>query len=846
VTRLSLASLWARRRRSAGTALAVLLGVAFLTGTLVLGDTLSANFDRLFEEVSAGTDVVVRSSTVIEADAGPDDARGPIDESLVDTVGGVDGVAEAEGQVTGYGALLDQDGNPVGGNGPPRLAGSWITDTDLNPYKLVDGREPRADDEVVVNRGAADLAGVKVGDTATVQTPAPVDVTVVGIATFGDADGLGTTTFTAFTLEGAQAHVTGQPDQINSIVVKAADGVTSDELRSRVEAALPGGTEAITGAELAGERTDEISATFLDMLRTMLVVFAGIALVVATISISNTFSITVAQRTRELALLRAVGASRRQLRRSVTIEALAVGVLASAIGVVVGLGVAGLLKGIFDAFGFALPAGGMEVRPLSVAAAFAVGVVVTLVAARTAARRAAQLPPIAALRDTAVEPGTLGRRRTLAGVSVASVGLALVVGAALAGQLLVTAIGSVSLLVGVLMLAPIALPPVASAFGSVLGRLRGVDGMLAEQNARRNPRRTASTATALVVGVAVVTVFTVFVASVKTTLDDRVNRDFGSDLVVSTPAFGGGRLSPDVTTELAGMDEIASAVGLGGGALKLDGDTTEVTATDAGRLPDVLSITTVDGSLDEVGSTGTAIAVNEDTAADHGWTIGSTAELGFIDSATETVTVAALYEDNNLVGNYIVPTDLWSAHTAQPTDSAVLLDVADGVSIADARSAIEPLADRNGGSLQDRDEYASAATQGLDLLLGIVYVLLALAVIIALLGIGNTLSLAVHERRHELGLLRAVGQTRRQVRRVLRLESVIIAGFGTLVGLALGIFLGWALFVAVASGNGGSLGLPLIRLVIIGVLGALAGVLAARRPARRAAKLPILEAIASQ
>ncbi len=844
MTRLSLASLWARRRRSAGTALAVLLGVAFLTGTLVLGDTLSANFDRLFQEVSAGTDVVVRNSTVIEADAGPDDARGPIDESLVEVVRDVDGVALAEGQVTGYGALLDQDGNPVGGNGPPRLAGSWISDPDLNPYELVDGREPRTNDEVVVNRGAADLAGVEVGDRATIQTPAPVDVTVVGIATFGDADGLGTTTFTAFTLEGAQEHVTRRAGEVNAIVVKATDGVSSDELRDRIDAALPGGTEAITGAELAGERTDEISATFLDMLRTMLVVFAGIALVVATISISNTFSITVAQRTRELALLRAVGASRRQLRRAVTVEALAVGVLASAVGVVVGLGVAGLLKGIFDAFGFALPAGGMEIKPLSVVAAFAVGVVVTLVAARAAARRASLLAPVAALRDTAAESLSISRRRTLAGAAVAGVGLALVVSAALAGRLLIAAAGSVSLLVGVLMLAPIALPPVASAFGTVLRRRRGVDGMLAEQNARRNPRRTASTATALVVGVAVVTVFTVFVASVKTTLDDRVSRDFGSDLVVATPAFGGGRLSPDVATELAGRDEIASAVGLGGGALKLDGATKTVTATDAERLPEVLSITTVDGSLDDV--TGAAMAVNEETAADNGWTIGSTVDLSFIDGATETATIAATYEDNNLVGDYIVPTGLWDAHTTQPTDSAVLLDVADGVSLADARAAIEPLADRNGGSVQDRDEYASASTQGLDLLLGIVYVLLALAVIIALLGIGNTLSLAVHERRHELGLLRAVGQTRRQVRRVLRLESVIIAGFGTLVGLVLGGFLGWALFVAVAGENGGSLGFPVIRLAIIGLLGALAGILAARRPARRAAKLPILEAIASQ
>jgi putative ABC transport system permease protein len=384
---------------------------------------------------------------------------------------------------------------------------------------------------------------------------------------------------------------------------------------------------------------------------------------------------------------------------------------------------------------------------------------------------------------------------------------------------------------------------VASGVGALLRRTRGVNGMLAEENARRQPRRTAATATALVVGVAVVTLFTVFASSVKGMLEEQVTDDFGADLAVTTPVFGGGRLSPDVATELAGMDEIETAVGLGGGPVKLDGSTETVTATDAARLPQVLSVDVVDGSLDDLGRDG--MAVDEDRASDEGWTIGSTVDLGFIDGATETATVKAIYDDNRLLGSFVVPTELWTAHNAQPTDSGVLLRLADGTSVDQARRAIEPLADRNGGSVEDADEYASSVSQGLDLLLGVVYVLLALAVVIALLGIGNTLSLAVHERRRELGLLRAVGQTRRQVRSVLRLESVIIATFGTLVGLVLGGFLGWALFATVSDGVG-SLGLPVVQLAIIAVLGALAGVLAARRPARRAAKLPILDAIAAQ
>jgi putative ABC transport system permease protein len=427
---------------------------------------------------------------------------------------------------------------------------------------------------------------------------------------------------------------------------------------------------------------------------------------------------------------------------------------------------------------------------------------------------------------------------------ISGIGLALSVTAALSGALLPAAVGALTLLIGVLVVAPVALTPVAALLGWVMRRTRGVNGVLAEQNARRYPRRTAATATALVVGVAVVTLFTVFAASIKNTLNEQVAQDFGADLAVSTPAFGGGRLSPDVVTQLAGMDQIATAVGLGGGNVKLDGHTTEVTATDAAELPKVVSIDTIDGSLASLGGDG--LAVGRDKAHKEGWTVGSKVDVAFVDGATETATVRAIYSNNDLVGGIVMPTGTWVAHTTQPTDRTVLLKLADGVSVDQARRAITPLADRNGGSVQDEAQFATATSRGLNLLLGVVYVLLALAVVIALLGIGNTLSLAVHERRRELGLLRAVGQTRRQVRSVLRLESVIIATFGTLVGLALGGFLGWALFATVSDGIGGGLGLPVVQLVVIAVLGALAGVLAARRPARRAAKLPILDAIAAE
>jgi putative ABC transport system permease protein len=300
-----------------------------------------------------------------------------------------------------------------------------------------------------------------------------------------------------------------------------------------------------------------------------------------------------------------------------------------------------------------------------------------------------------------------------------------------------------------------------------------------------------------------------------------------------------------VTGEVADLPEVDQAVGLGGGPVLVDGESTNVTAaTDAALLPDVAGVETVDGTLGAEGAGG--IAIDESRAEDEGWQVGDTVELSFTDGATETATVEAVYADNSLVGSLVVPRDTWTAHTTQPADRSVLVTTADGVSLDEARRAIEPIAERNGTDVQDRSEYASAATQGLDMMLAIVYVLLALAIIIALLGISNTLSLAVYERRRELGLLRAVGQTRRQVRSVLRLESVIISAFGTAVGLVLGGFLGWALTSTVWSDDGGRFALPTVQLAVIAVLGALAGVIAARRPARRAARTPVLEAIAAE
>jgi putative ABC transport system permease protein len=826
----------------AGIGLAVALAVAFLTGTLVLGDTLSSNFDRLFTQASAGTDVVVRNATSV--DDAPDTTRGLIDADVVSQVRSVDGVAHAEGQVVGYGSLLGRDGSAIGGNGPPRLAGSWITDPDLNPYRLVAGRAPRAPGEVVINRGAADAGDLHVGDTTTVQTPDPVPVRIVGLATFGDADGLGATTWTAFTLADAQAHVTHDADHVSAVLVKAKPGVASATLRARIADALPRGVEAITGAQLTSEQTAAISAEFLDMLRAFLVVFAVIALVVATLTIANTFSIVIAQRTRELALLRAVGASRGQLRGTVALEALVVGALASALGVFGGLGIARLLQVVFAAFGGALPEGGLAVRPTAVLVGFAVGVMATLVAAQVPGRRAARIAPVAALRASASEPTIPARRRAFAGLALLALGVGgALVAVAGGGQIAVVAVAALLVMTGTLVLAPAALGPTAVVLGTGLRRLRGSSGALAEENARRNPRRSAATASALVIGVAVVALIAVVVASLKSTLDANLTEPLRADLVVNTSAFGGNQLSPRAAGDLAALPEIRDAVAAGAGPVRVRGASIDVTHTDPRRIGAVAAVQVTAGTLRTL--TDDQLAVSTAEADRRGWRVGTSVPVTFSDGAVVPLRVGALYAENALLGDVVLTNALWSSHTAQPTDRSVFLTVTSGTTVAEARRAVTPVAERYGADVQDRDQFVDAAGGGFDFLLGIVYVLLLLAIVIALFGIANTLSLAVYERRREIGLLRAVGQTRRQVRSMLRLESLIVATFGTVVGLVIGSFLGWILFEAIGERNA-TAALPLGQVAVILVIGAAAGVLAGVRPARRAARIPVLDAISGR
>ncbi|MGQ4348435.1 ABC transporter permease [Streptomyces sp. SAS_275] len=848
--RLSVSSLRAHRRRFAGTFFAVFLGVAFLAGTLVMGDTLRAGFDTMFGNATRGTDAVVRSAGTITAPGESQGVRSPVGTDLVRTIERVPGVAAAVPDIQGAGQLVGADGKPIGGQGPPTLAGNWIDDPRLNAYRLAEGRAPARTGEVVVNRGAAKKGGLRVGDTTVLRTPDPVRVTVVGLATFGGEDGMAQVTFTGMTRADAEKYLTPKPGEAASIRVRAGPGVGQGELVSALTPVLPKGVEAITGQESAQENTEMISSRFLTIFTTLLLVFSGIALLVATFSIHNTFAIVVAQRTRENALLRALGASRRQVTASTLAEATVVAVTASAVGLAGGVGIAAGLQALFPAIGFPFPEGDLVVSGLSMLLPLVVGVVVCLVSALLPAARAGRTAPLAALRETAVDESGASRARAITGGGLAALAVAVTLtGVLLTPSLWLAGLGALLALAAFVVLGPVASATAVRVLGAPVARLRGVTGGLARRNALRSPRRTAATAGALMIGVAVVSLFTVFGASLKATMDQTVSRSFAGDIAVSAPSFGAGGsgLSPRLAPAVARVPVVKDAVGLGKGVAEVNGSGQALTVTDPVTLGRVFDLGHVQGSLSALGADGIAITRKE---ADRQHLVtGDTARLTFTDGRSQDFTVRAVYGQSELAGEYVITRAAWAPHRTQDSDRLVAVSLKDGVSTAQGRAAVRQVAERYGNpEVQTRDAYAQSSAGGIDMMLTLVYALLALAVLIALLGIANTLTLAMHERTREIGLLRAVGQTRAQLRAMVRWESVLVAAFGTAGGIALGAFLGWVLVEASegASDTAFAFAVPPLRLVVVALVGLGAGALAGLRPARRAARLDVLRAIATE
>ena len=848
---VTMKNLWARRRRLTGMVVAIGLGVAFLAGALTLGDTLSANFNQLFSTATSGISVVVRSATTVSG--GVTGARPPIPASLAAAVRRVPGVAAAQPSITGAAELLGSDGKAIGKLGPPRSAGNWISDPALSPYRLAAGRAPQGLHEVVIDRSAATTGKLSIGSVTTVLTPAPVRVRVVGLATFGTANSFGGAPYTAFSLAGAQRYLTTKPGQVSAVEVSAAPGVSPGTLVSRLDRVLPPGVQAITGTELTQQNLSALNSEFLSALRIFLVIFAGIALLVAAFSIASTFGILVAQRTKEAALLRTVGATRRQVLTGVLAEALTVGAAGSILGLLGGLGIAELLKGLFDSFGFALPAAGLVVSPGSVIVSLVAGIVVTAGVSIVPAVRASRVAPLEALRESAAEPAGPRRRRAITGLALAVAGLAVVL-AGLSGSgnkvLTIVGLGAVALTAGFVVLGPAVARPVTGALGRPLAAWRGVTGTLARRSAQRSPRRTAAAATALAIGVAVVTLFTVYAASLRAADINGVTDSFTGDIAISAGGFGGGGsgggISPAFGRSVSKVPGVRTVSGLVKGQAEVGGRSADVTAVIPATIGAVLDLHPVTGSIRTL--TRDQIAVSQVEANDRGWRMGSRVGLVLPDGTRESVTVGAIYTSRNLAGDTVLPISLWAPHTLQLTASEIFVKLAPGTNVAAAQAAITRAAAGYGKpTVEDHAAFVASAGKPVSMFLGLVYVLLVLAIVIAVFGIANTLSLSVYERTREIGLLRAVGETRAQTRSMVRLESVLVSVFGTVGGLGLGTFLGWALAQAGGKAEGlATFALPGGQLVLIVILGAVAGIVAAIRPARRAARLPLLAAIATE
>jgi putative ABC transport system permease protein len=845
----ALRNLVAHRRRLMATAIAVMLGVSFMAGTLVLTDTVTHTFNSLFATVYKGTDAVVREVATFNGIQNTGAQRGRVDASLLPQLESAPGVAAGEGVVEGYARIIGSNGKALGNpvNGAPALGISWISNPHLNPFTLLAGRAPAKDDEVVIDKKSASDGHLAIGDWVTILVQGPPQrFLITGIVGFGGADSPGGATCALFTLAAAQKYV-GEPGKYDYMAFIAQPGVSQTQLARSLQAALPTGMEAVTGAQVTREAQSQIGKD-MSFFNTFMLIFAVVALLVGGFMIFNAFSITVAQRTRENGLLRALGATRRQVRRSVLLEAGLVGLLASAVGLFVGLLVAGGLKSLLGAMGIDIPAGGLVFAPRTVVVALVAGIGVTVVAALFPARRAGRVSPIAAMTDSPTsDTGGESPRRALAGTGVLSFGIAaLFVGlyAHVKSPVMVVGAGAVLVFLGVALLGQVLSLPVSRVLGAPVARTRGIAGVLSRQNAMRNPRRTATTAAALMVCVGMVGFMTIFASSARASINSIVDQSFTGDYVINSGAGLTGGFDPSLTQRLSRLPQLSAVTGLRVGMALINGSSVQLAAVDPTTAFKLFNVKPLQGSEQDLGAN--AIAVYKNVANSKHLKIGDLLPVTFKDTGNRLMHVALIYGSNQPAGDYFIGTSAYEANFANQYDSYIFVKRAAGVTPRAALAAINSVANQYpGAQVLDQNQWKAQVAQPINQLLGLVYVLILLAVIIALLGIGNTMALSVYERNRELGILRAVGMTRKQLRATIRWEAVLIALQGTILGLIIAAFFGWALVGAMKSQGFNVLSLPYMTLAEIALLGAIAGMLAAIGPARRAAKRKILKAVTS-
>ena len=846
MTRLALKSLWARKARALATAFAVVIGVAFVAGSYVLTNTIFAAFDEIFGESLKGTSVVVTAENPVKQENGEIPT---VPASLLPRVQRTPGVRLASGAIFTPGGFFDAEGNKIGNKFAPKFISSTLPGP-LESLTYVEGHRPRGPTEASLDKAAAEASGLKLGGRieligqGSARSFELVGFTRLGGASFGGAS------IAQVTLPVAQrlTHKVGRFDQIS---VAAAKGVSPEALKRRIAREMPAGVKVETAKENADRGSEEIREN-LSFLQIFLLVFAFIAILVGSFLIFNTFSITVSQRVSEFGMLRTLGASRRQILADVVVEALAIGLLGAIVGIGGGFLVAMLLNALLEAFEIDLPTTGLVMESRTVIVSLLVGIVVTLLASLVPAVRSTRVPPLAALRATASAPS---RRRRLLGI-----GASLLLGAAGLAMILIGLFGSASagtaagligggavvMIFAVSFFSPYLVRPLAAIAGWPLERVRRLLGRLARENSQRNPSRTAVTAAALMIGLTVVAFVTVFAAGLKSSVAQVVNENFAGGLVIQnsdgfSPIPAG---AARTARRIPGVSMVAT-IRREQAKLLPGGSSTKVSAPspDVQRLVDIEWKQGGPATLRRLRN-GQAI-VSEGFASDHGLTVGDRFRLLSQTRRRPSFEVAGEFASKlEVFGSVLITQAAMARELGQRQDTIDFVETAPGTNPAEVQARLArgveaafPVAE-----VLNQQELKESREEQVDQLVNLVYALLLLAIVVSLFGIANTLALSIHERTRELGMLRAIGMTRRQVRTMIRYEAVITALIGAILGMALGLVFA-ALIAQPLKDEGFTLSYPVGSLIGLLVFAALIGVIAAIPPARRASRLDVLESL---
>lgn len=842
---VALKSLLGHKLRMLLTTFAIVIGVSFVAGTYIFTDSMNSAFDVVFEDAYAHVDLTVRP-TVPEFG----ESANSVPNSLLGTLSSINSVDKIEAEVQGSAQLIDGEGEPIGGAGPPTLGYSWTVTPELNSstIKEGDGREPTGAGEVVIDVNTAESNNLTVGDTVRIQTNGPVeDFEIVGLLSFGETNALAGATLSAFELTEAQ-RLFGLGDNYSQIIMTAVDGVDKDEFKTQIDQTLPKGFESVTGEQIKSENLEEINEG-LGFISTALLAFAGVSIFVGAFIIQNTFRIIISQRSKELALLRAIGATQRQVVSLVAYEALIISVFASAIGILVGFIISQALRSLSIAIGFNLPPGDLTLAPRTIAVAFAVGIGVTLFSALIPAIKASKVAPVEAMRD--IEESTPRKslhKRAITGLAVTGIGAAMLLYglfSSITNPVVLVGAGAFFMFIGISIIAPLLSKPLANIIGWPVRIRYGVIGDIATGNTKRSPRRTASTAAALMIGVSLVVFVSIFASSIKLTIDKVIEGNFPGDITVTSKLLRndpvGAAFPASVANDIEVIDEVEQLTRLKYDFMKIDGSELLIVAVEPDTFNAAVFIDPIENNYDNLGENDVYVKTSE--LENKNLSIGDNIEVEYALTGKNTLTITGSFKEP-FDSPYLISDATYATNFSDDKDLLVVVNISEGVSVEEGKLAInEVLVAYPTVQAQDKGELIEQTREQIDQLLGLMSALLGFAVIIAVLGITNTLTLSVSERTREIGMLRAVGMTRSQVRKMIRAEAIIIAVFGAILGVIMGIFFGWAILKSLEEIGFSHFSIPIAQILFYLIMSAFAGVIAAILPSYKASKMKILDAI---